>query len=152
VKPSDRIAGIYALLCEATGHIYIGATADMPQRYARHFERLRLGLHTCRLLQHLFDTHGEMALSWVTLQVVTLPRHPQWRGRVCLRGLGQTESRWLREMRSEVGDLLINPDNRGMNGAVSRSLPARRRNTVLRWPPLPRGGPPRVRPAVVLAR
>jgi len=141
-RGSDRIAGVYAILCNATGHVYIGGTADMPQRYHHHFARLRLGKHTNRSLQFLFDAHGEGALSWVTLELLGVQPHADYPDSIDLAAIGRVESRWVAEIKTEVGPLVINDADFPLKGLVSLYLPEVRRKRLLLWPPFEFGGPP----------
>lgn len=63
-------AGVYAIVCEPTGEVYVGASSWLSNRRTSHFSQLRNGCHNCRRLQERYQTHGGDAFSWVVLEAV----------------------------------------------------------------------------------
>ena len=56
--------GVYAIKCQSTDMIYIGATGNLAERKAQHFSRLKCGRHHHPQLQADYDTHGKAHFAW----------------------------------------------------------------------------------------
>ena len=63
-------AGIYHILCEPTGKIYIGSTVDLRERWGSHRRSLRQGNHSNVYLQQAWDKYGEVSFKFSVLQFV----------------------------------------------------------------------------------
>lgn len=57
-KPVDVVC-TYVIKCEATGHVYVGATKQFYRRWSGHQRLLANGQHTNHELQELYNRHGE---------------------------------------------------------------------------------------------
>lgn len=54
-----RGGGVYAIRCKSNGKAYVGSTRRTFERRIRdHLKDLRLGRHTCRELQAIYDRCG----------------------------------------------------------------------------------------------
>jgi len=65
------ISGIYAILNDANGKMYIGSAVDIKRRWIRHVHRLRLGTHTNPILQAAWNKYGESTFSFAVLEEVS---------------------------------------------------------------------------------
>lgn len=63
-------AGIYKIVNEITGQLYIGSAINLVSRKYRHLNSLRKNAHENKRLQNSFNKYGEAAFSWETLQVI----------------------------------------------------------------------------------
>jgi predicted GIY-YIG superfamily endonuclease len=63
-------AGVYAIHCDATGEVYVGASRDMRARQRCHLCLLRQGKHHARMLQEAFNAHGAITLRFESLELV----------------------------------------------------------------------------------
>lgn len=63
VKQALRLVTTYAIKCERTGHVYVGATKDFFRRWGAHVWMLNKGDHSNPDLQALYDTWGEDAFT-----------------------------------------------------------------------------------------
>lgn len=61
--------GVYAIRC-VDGRAYVGASADIRQRWSEHRSMLRRGRHSNRLLQDARDALGDGALVFEVLELV----------------------------------------------------------------------------------
>jgi group I intron endonuclease len=57
-RESKRSAGIYRIVCLATGKRYIGSSIHLYRRLHRHLDDLRAGIHGNRYLQRAFNKYG----------------------------------------------------------------------------------------------
>lgn len=64
-------AGIYALICTATGQKYVGCSRNVRQRIYNHFSDMKRKKHHSRLVQELYDTHGRDSFDWEVLEVIS---------------------------------------------------------------------------------
>lgn len=60
-------AGVYAIWNSKTDRTYIGSSTDIKHRVTRHFQELRSGAHSNRLLQEDFNSFGSSAFSASTV-------------------------------------------------------------------------------------
>lgn len=63
-------AGVYALVCDATGEKYVGSSGNIRHRISQHFSNLRHNRHPNELIQALFDKHGQEAFSFYMIEAV----------------------------------------------------------------------------------
>lgn len=67
---SERLSGVYQILCVPTGQIYIGSAVDLRARWERHRRGLRAGKHVNRYLQQAWDRYGEASFEFTVLEYV----------------------------------------------------------------------------------
>lgn len=67
-KPVKKQGGIYAIICNANGKIYIGSTNDLPRRKQKHFSLLRNNKHSNPLLQNAYNKYGEQAFEFRVIE------------------------------------------------------------------------------------
>lgn len=68
IKPRKKQGGIYAIICNANGKIYIGSSNDMERRKQKHFSLLRNNRHSNPLLQNAYNKHGEQAFEFKVIE------------------------------------------------------------------------------------
>lgn len=56
--PSDKLHTIYALRCKTNGKLYIGRTTRLDERIKIHFQELKSGRHTNKLLLEDYKKYG----------------------------------------------------------------------------------------------
>lgn len=59
----EIICGVYALVHDPTGTMYVGASYDVENRFVNHFADLSRGKHHCKALQAIFDRDGIESFS-----------------------------------------------------------------------------------------
>lgn len=64
-------AGVYRIVCSATGQMYIGSSNALPQRSTEHYRDLRKGVHCNKALQAAYDAHGKDAFTFEVMEVYT---------------------------------------------------------------------------------
>lgn len=64
------IAGVYAILNEVTGKLYIGSAINLKRRKDRHFSDLVGGYHHNRYLQRAFNKYGLDVFSFHVIEIV----------------------------------------------------------------------------------
>jgi len=67
-KPRTKYAGVYAIVLNKTGQMYIGSSNDMTGRFAHHRFCLRHGTHKNRNLQRAWHEYGESSFEFVQLE------------------------------------------------------------------------------------
>jgi len=67
-EPSN-VSGVYVIVCNPTGRLYVGSAVWIAKRWRGHRESLRLGKHLNPMLQRAWDKYGEDAFSFHTLCV-----------------------------------------------------------------------------------
>src|SRR5579863_2328124 len=75
-KEQKPAAGIYALRCTATGHVWVGATTNLEATRNRCWFSLRNGLSLDRSLQEAWNAHGEPAFQYEILDRLEEDLHP----------------------------------------------------------------------------
>ena len=68
-----RSSGVYQILCEPTGKIYIGSAIDLRERWSRHRYSLRQGNHRNCYLQNAWNKYGEDGFEFSVLEFVDAP-------------------------------------------------------------------------------
>lgn len=63
-KERKTIAGIFAIRCKASSHVWVGQTPNLDKIQNRIWFTLRQGSHTCRTLQAAWTTHGPDSLTF----------------------------------------------------------------------------------------
>jgi hypothetical protein len=94
-------AGVYAIVCEPTGEVYVGATIDLDARRPHHMSALKYRRHSCKRLQSLHDAHGADAFRWEELEVVTLAER-------LTEALGDAEVAWMARLLEERPGSVVN--------------------------------------------
>lgn len=56
--PSNKLHTIYALRCKTNGKLYIGRTTRLDERIKIHFQELKSGRHTNKLLLEDYKKYG----------------------------------------------------------------------------------------------
>lgn len=56
--PSNKLHTIYALRCKSNGKLYIGRTTKLDERIKIHFQELKSGRHTNKLLLEDYKKYG----------------------------------------------------------------------------------------------
>jgi hypothetical protein len=86
--------GTFAIRCTATGEIWVGTSLDLSNAGNRERFFLRQGRHRDKALQECWNTHGEAALVFETLE--TLPDDvPEMAVR---DGLKSSTVRWVAQL------------------------------------------------------
>jgi hypothetical protein len=67
---AQRRGGVYMILHQPTGQIYIGSSADIRDRWKTHRSHLHVGRHGNAALQALWNADGRQALTWHVLEYV----------------------------------------------------------------------------------
>jgi group I intron endonuclease len=62
--------GIYKIQSKINRNIYIGSTEKFAERLYQHYDTLKKGIHTNRLLQHHVHIHGIEDLKFSILSVI----------------------------------------------------------------------------------
>jgi hypothetical protein len=62
------VAGIYALVCQPTGEIWVGETPNLEGILNRNMFSLRVGSHPVASVQEAFRRHGESAFAFEVLE------------------------------------------------------------------------------------
>lgn len=57
-------AGVYKIICKATGEIYVGSGQDVSHRIRQHFNRLMKRSHDNAAMQAAWNAHGKDAFDW----------------------------------------------------------------------------------------
>jgi hypothetical protein len=65
-----QAAGVYQILCRATGKLYVGSSVDLFARWAQHRVALRRGIHQNYRLQKAWEEYGEEAFEFSILELV----------------------------------------------------------------------------------
>lgn len=74
----NKICGIYSIT-SPSGRVYIGSSIEIEQRWRHHRNALKRGTHTNRLLQNVFNKHGELTFAIVELcDAADLPTREQF--------------------------------------------------------------------------
>ena len=55
--------GVYAIRCEPTGQVYVGASVNIVKRIREHFYRLEKGVHRNPRLQSAYKEYGKDSFS-----------------------------------------------------------------------------------------
>jgi hypothetical protein len=63
-KERKTVAGIFAIRCKASSHVWVGQTPNLDKIQNRIWFTLRQGSHTCRTLQAAWSTHGPDSLTF----------------------------------------------------------------------------------------
>ncbi len=63
-KERKTVAGIFAIRCKASSHVWVGQTPNLDKIQNRIWFTLRQGSHTCRTLQAAWTTHGPDSLTF----------------------------------------------------------------------------------------
>ena len=86
---NNKLCGVYAIVCYASGFIYIGSTAGrngFQKRLQQHLYFLKKGKHHEGLLQKDYDRYGECAFDFRILEICTpslsLELEQQWLNRM----------------------------------------------------------------------
>jgi len=75
-KEHKPAAGIYALRCTATGHVWVGATKNLEATRNRCWFSLRNGLNLDPSLQEEWNGHGEPVFQYEILDCFERDLHP----------------------------------------------------------------------------
>lgn len=70
IKQGGDIAGVYELICTATGEKYVGSTKGLRSRLNVHFSQMKTGAHSNSRLQELYDEYGREAFVWALLETI----------------------------------------------------------------------------------
>lgn len=62
--------GVYAILNNENGKLYIGSSADLDNRKSFHFQGLRRGVHSNSHLQYAFDRYGGDSFQFLVVEIV----------------------------------------------------------------------------------
>ena len=116
-QQKPEVAGVYALICNASGHLYLGASGDLKRRRLAHFSALRNGTHLNRRLQAVYNQHGLETFSWNVLELIQ--RQSETERDEALR---TAEQKHLQQAKREYGALLLS-DTRATYRVRSRSAP-----------------------------
>lgn len=65
-----RSSGVYQILCEPTGKIYIGSAVNLRERWRNHVSGLRRGVHRNAHLQNAWEKYGEANFEFSILEFV----------------------------------------------------------------------------------
>ncbi|MDC7684974.1 GIY-YIG nuclease family protein [Asticcacaulis sp. BYS171W] len=66
-KERKSISGIYAVICNATGEVWVGASRNLESQQNGLWFTLRLGHHIHKPLQAAFSEHGAAAFRYEEL-------------------------------------------------------------------------------------
>ena len=69
-KPLIEISspGIYGIISESHGHIYIGSSDDILRRKKQHLSALRHNKHHCKYLQNSWNKYGENSFKFIVIE------------------------------------------------------------------------------------
>lgn len=71
--PARGIAGVYALICEPTGRLYVGSAVNIRDRWARHLRELEAANHRNSLLQRAWNKYGAASFRATILERIEAP-------------------------------------------------------------------------------
>lgn len=115
-NPRTKYCGVYAIIHEPSGHLYIGGSTDMTGRWTHHRFMLRRGKHKTARLQALWSLHGEDQFKFVVLE----PCAPSV--------LVAKEDAWLASHPQALNTVLCAHTGRGSRPSANRKAAA-----VKRW-------------------
>src|ERR1700688_320608 len=81
------VDGVYAIVNRVNGHVYVGSSRDIFDRFHKHASDLRFGRHHCIALQRAWNKHGADNFRLVML-------HPLW-SRSSQERLLRAEQQWI---------------------------------------------------------
>lgn len=86
-KGRQETKGVYAIVDQRTGHVYLGRAENVWKRIVDHRSSLRRGVHPSRALQRAFDAHGGVERDFLValIEEVRYDLHyaeARWRERV----------------------------------------------------------------------
>lgn len=114
---TDRDRGVYAIVCDATGDVYVGITSQsFSSRWQGHCSSLERGSHDYSCLQRLWDAYGHAGFSFCLLQL--------WTPADGRDALLRWEQEWIVSLRGE-GVSVVNKQQdypRGPHHLTSRLL------------------------------
>jgi group I intron endonuclease len=121
-------SGVYVIANTVSGKQYVGSAADLTQRKAVHFTRLRHGKHASRHLQAAFKKHGEAAFSFSVLEELEAPDRDT---------LLACEQKWIDALRPAYNKRLVADSNLGL--PMSEAQKEIQRQRILAWRETPEG-------------
>lgn len=75
------MSGVYQIICEKTGHLYVGGSKSPKRRWSRHRYLLNKGHHKNIRLQDAWKTYGETSFSFALIEACDerdLREREQW--------------------------------------------------------------------------
>lgn len=62
-------SGVYAIVCLATNHAYVGGSKGLQERKVKHESELRGGVHYCKEMQADWDAYGDAAFRFDVMAI-----------------------------------------------------------------------------------
>lgn len=62
----EKLYIVYALRCKNNGRLYIGRTSNIENRIQVHFQELKSGRHTNKLMLQDFEKYEKMILKYIS--------------------------------------------------------------------------------------
>lgn len=93
----NNVSGIYLIVNEVTGCVYVGSSSQIKERWQYHRARLRAVCHPNKYMQCSWKKHGESSFMFVVIEecaVEVLTAREQW----WLNSFVQTGQVYNREM------------------------------------------------------
>lgn len=95
------LCGTYGIRQKDVGIVYIDASVNILKQWFHHTNKLRTGNHSCRVLQHAWNTHTPEAFTLVILEI-------------CKHGVRTEDKRTSAERRREHMPVLMRMRDRHM--------------------------------------
>lgn len=96
--------GIFKLICQDSGRVYLGASMVVEKAYNRHVSELNFKSHVCRNLQNDWDTYGEKSFMFEPGPYIPEDRDPDF---AYLMKMLDAECKKLSETGKEAEKLLM---------------------------------------------
>jgi hypothetical protein len=99
-----KMAGIYSILHNPTGKIYIGMSVDIYGRWQSHYNQIRIGNHSSILLMELWTQTDPSEWSFSILEYVSISDYKivsKMKGKALVNGfrtlLLKKEKEWMKK-------------------------------------------------------
>lgn len=86
------VSGIYAIVCIASGHKYIGQAMDIRKRWQLHRGLLERGTHFNQYLQNAYNCHGKANFTYTLIEQLNNPTRSD---------LNEREQYWIIKLKPE---------------------------------------------------
>ncbi|MHB0976610.1 MAG: GIY-YIG nuclease family protein [Candidatus Aquicultorales bacterium] len=94
-KQTPRPSGIYRIMNNANGKVFIGGSPNVPGKINSARFQLELGSHKCTGLQKEWNEYGGENFSFDTLELLEPSDDPAWKQADKLKAL---ETEWLEKL------------------------------------------------------
>ncbi|ESQ78577.1 GIY-YIG nuclease family protein [Asticcacaulis sp. YBE204] len=97
-KERKSVSGIYAVICNATGEVWVGASRNLEAQQNGLWFTLRLGQHIHKPLQAAYSEHGAAAFRYEELDRVP----EDYSEMACKDDLKRRKALWQARLQAEV--------------------------------------------------